>query len=69
MWSAGIDTSMFKAHSVRGASTSLAASVGVTTDEILSAADWSSESSFQKFYYKPIRNPAFAKAVLSTTNK
>ena len=47
------DTSIFKAHSIRGVSTSRAANVGVTTEDILKAADWSAESTFQKFYYKP----------------
>ena len=55
---AGIDINVFKAHSVRGASTSAAASAGVTTNDILNAADWSSESVFQKFYYKPEQNIA-----------
>ena len=50
MTAAGIDTTVFKAHSVRGASSSTAANKGVTTDEILEAADWSTESSFQRFY-------------------
>ena len=40
---AGIDTSVFKAHSVRGAACSTAAWAGVTTPDILKAADWSSE--------------------------
>uniref|UniRef100_A0A1X7VGJ5 Tyr recombinase domain-containing protein n=1 Tax=Amphimedon queenslandica TaxID=400682 RepID=A0A1X7VGJ5_AMPQE len=39
MESAGIDTSVFKAHSVRSASTSAAALQGVTTEDILCAAD------------------------------
>ena len=66
----GIDTAIFKAHSIRGASTSAASKLGVTTDDILNAADWSSESTFQRFYYKPVRNTTFATAVLSmdTTN-
>ena len=63
---AGIDTDIFKAHSVRSAATSAAADAGVTTTDILSAADWSSESIFQKFYYKPQKNNTFGKAVLST---
>ena len=42
----GIDTGIFKAHSIRGASTSAAANAGVTTNDILNAADWSSESVF-----------------------
>ena len=44
--------STFKAHSVRGASASTASNMGITTREILEAADWSSESIFQRFYYK-----------------
>jgi len=40
---ASIDTSVFKTHSVRGASSS--------TADILKAADWSSEGTFQTFYH------------------
>lgn len=36
---AGINTDMFKAHSVRGASVSAAKNLGVTTREILDTAD------------------------------
>ena len=68
MGAAGIDISIFKAHSVRGASTSADANQGITTDEILKAADWSTESSSQCFYYKPVCNTSFAKSVLSATN-
>ena len=64
--SAGIDTSTFKAHSVRGASVSAAASAGLTSNQILHAADWSSESVFQRFYYKPICENQVGVAVLST---
>ena len=35
----GIDTSVFKAHSVRGATISAASMQGVTTEDILKAAD------------------------------
>ena len=65
---AGVDTTIFTAHSVRGASTSKAANMGVTTMDILKAADWSSESVFQKFYYKPDHNAAYGRAVLSTNS-
>ena len=40
---AGIDTTIFKPHSVRGASTSAAANSGITTEDILKAADWSTD--------------------------
>ena len=68
MVDAGIDTGIFKAHSVRSASTSAASTQGVTTEDILGAADWSTESSFQRFYYKPVHDATFAKSVLSATN-
>ena len=61
---AGIDTSIFNAHSIRGASTSKAANVGITTQDILKAADWKSESVFQKFYYKPTEAASYGRAVL-----
>ena len=59
---AGIDTAIFKAHLVRGAVVSAAANTGVTTSDILKAADWSSESVFTK---KPVRSGTFGAAVLS----
>ena len=60
----GIDTYIFKAHSISGACTSAAASAGMTTNDILKAANWSSESVFQKFYYKPEQKGRFGTAVL-----
>ena len=62
---AGIDTKTFKAHSVRGASASAAASAGLTTNQIMKAADWSSESVFQRFYYRPVSTNQIGVAVLS----
>ena len=64
---AGIDTAIFSAHSTRGASSSAAANVGITTNDILKAANWSSESVFQKFYYKPSDNLSYGRAVLSNS--
>jgi hypothetical protein len=51
---AGIDTEIFKAYSVRGASTTAAANVLVPLQEILNMADWSNASTFCQFYYKPV---------------
>ena len=47
---AGVDTSIFSAHSTRGASSSKAAMSGVTLQTILQTADWSSAGTFKKFY-------------------
>ena len=44
MKDAGIDISILKSHSVRGAVCSKAARTGVTTKQILEAADWSAPS-------------------------
>ena len=60
-------TSIFKAHSVRGASTSAAANQGVTTEDILKAADWRNSSTIQRFYYKPVRDATFGRTVLSVS--
>ena len=61
----GIDTTIFSAHSLREAATSTALIQGVSVSEILSMADWSQESTFRKFYYKPRFNSAPGNAVLS----
>ena len=65
---AGIDINMFTAHSVRGASSSAAAMAGVTTHDILKAADWSTDSVFRRFYYRPMHSSIFGDAVLSSGN-
>ena len=53
---AGVNTSIFQAHSVRGASSSTAANMGITTNDILKAA-WSqsSKSSITKLPKAPER--------------
>ena len=64
---AEIDTALFSVHSTTGASSCASAKVGITTNDILKAADWSSESVFQKFYYKPSDNLSYGRAVLSNS--
>ena len=69
MIEAGIDTSIFKAHSVRGAACSKAAGKGVTTKQILEAADWSSEGTFQRSYHRRLEcedKTSFGRHVLSS---
>ena len=65
---AGIDVSIFAGHSVRGASTSAAASSGVTMSDIMQAADWSSQSVFRNFYCRPSYDTTFGRAVLSSNS-
>ena len=49
MKAAGIDTTVFKPHSTRGAATS-------AIQEIMNTAGWRSDSTFTKFYDRTIRS-------------
>ena len=60
---AGIDTTKFKASS------SAAYEAGVALPDIMEAADWSTSSTFTKFYHKPVCKSSFAKAVLGQTEQ
>ena len=65
---AGIDTSVWSAHSTRGASTSKASNLGVSIQTILETGCWKGVGTFKKFYKKPVlpetSKKEFAKAVL-----
>lgn len=50
----GIDTRSFKSHSTRAAATSAAKRAEVPIKDIMSQAGWSNESTFNKFYNKPV---------------
>lgn len=65
---AGIDTSIFSSHSTRHASTSLAASRGVSVDEIRRTAGWSKSSNvFARFYNRPlVDDSSFCSTILSS---
>ena len=52
--SADIDTKTFQAHSLRGASTSKALLKGLSVKEVVSHGRWSRESTWQKFYHRPV---------------
>ena len=64
---AGINTSIYSAHSFRHSSTSKANSVGVNVDIIYSRAGWSERSQvFAKHYNRPIdQRHSFATSVLA----
>ena len=64
---AGIDPSVYTAHSFRSAATSAAFAHGVKLQEILKTADWSNASTFAKFYNKPTEEVSFGKVVLSSS--
>lgn len=51
----GIDTSVFKGHSYRSASTSAASRAGLSLDTIIKTANWSSAKTFEKYYHKTLQ--------------
>lgn len=63
----GINTELFSGHSVRSATCSKAARVGVPLNTIMKQGGWRQESTFQKYYNKPLvgSRKNFAKSVLS----
>lgn len=62
----GIDNSIFKARSYRGASTSAALAAGCSMKDILSTANWSSANTFHKYYHKNVVcDKDFASSVLN----
>lgn len=64
---AGIDISIFGAHSTRSASTSAALVGGASTETILNAAAWSSDLTFGVFYNKMV-GESFSQAVYKAAN-
>lgn len=66
MHDAGIDTAVYRPHSTRAASTSAARRKNTPLPDILKAAGWKSERTFQIFYNKPLPQGdfTFGKAIL-----
>ena len=62
---AGVDTNMFKGHSIRAASASAARARGVSISDILTTAGWSRSSTFERFYHKQISSD-FSQAILKS---
>ena len=65
---AGIDMSIFTPHSTRVAASSAASKASVPLHTILKTAGWSRESTFAKYYNKPLNcQEQFANSILSKT--
>ena len=64
--SAGVDTGRFTADLTRGANTSQARMQGVPVTDILKVANWTSRSTFEKFYHHPSNSSAFIRVVQSS---
>ena len=65
---AGVDTEVFSAHSTRSASTLWAAAKGVPINDILRAANWSSQTTFEQYYFRPTTSTIFTKTILQSTS-
>jgi len=66
MEGAGVDTTTYSAHSVRGAATSKAQVRGLSTGQILQKANWKRASTFRRFYLRSISDN-FQRAILTVT--
>ena len=68
---AGIDVSIYKAHSTRSAATSAANRRHVPIKTIMDSAMWKSSSTFARFYNKPLARPeddSFQRSILQEIN-
>lgn len=61
---AGINTGVFKARSVGEVSSNAALEKGASIQDVLQTADWSSDSTFQCFYYRPTIDTTYAHKLL-----
>ncbi len=62
---AGVDVTKYSAHSSRAATTSHTKQKGLSLQEIMKTAGWTSTTTFEKFYHKPIKTPKnFGQTVL-----
>lgn len=52
----GIDTEKFKGHSYRAAASSKARKAGMSVNEIMKTANWSSANTFRKYYHKDVED-------------
>ena len=66
---AGIDFALFGANSIKGAPSSAVAWGGITTEDILKAANWSSESVFQRFYHEQVDKVAYGRAIIGKSTQ
>jgi len=67
---AGIDTYYFKGHSTRAASTTKACQLGVTVVEIIKTGQWTTDSTFKKFYHKDLQSVEnFQSSLIGSVNK
>lgn len=74
MAKAGIDTKLYKPHSIRSASCTKAVEKGVTIEKLKQHANWSQNSNtFEKYYLKPTaqqhESTKIANSILSSSGK
>ena len=54
MKQSGIDTDIYKAHSTRAAATSKAKAQGLSTEQIITRANWSKTETFFRYYHREV---------------
>ena len=66
---AGIDTSVFRPGSTRGASVSAAAGRGASLPKILGAGDWTNLGTYQRFYQRIIDDTPMGQLILEAASQ
>ena len=69
MSEAGIDTRIFTPHSMRSASVSAASRAKVPLETILATAGWNKDSTFRKYYDKPLVRQDYSTKVIEGSAK
>jgi hypothetical protein len=64
MDAASVDTTTYKAHSTRAASTSKAQMQGLSVEQIVKQGNWTKAKTFQKFYFKHTGTESYQNVVL-----
>ncbi|KZS13077.1 Uncharacterized protein APZ42_021816 [Daphnia magna] len=66
---AGVDTTIYSAHSTSGASASKAVNIGRLIESILRTGGWASKCVFSKHYSRPISTETFGSRIISETQQ
>ena len=61
----GVDTTIYSAHSTRGASASKAMGAGISIESILRTGSWASECVFSRHYNRPINEETFGEVTFA----
>ena len=69
MKSSGLDLAIFTPHTGRSASTNTALRANVPLQSILATAGWTRESTFSRYYNKPVQDTSYSTKIIEVLQK